>query len=317
MTPRYGASEKAANMLLHPFYGAGKGLKYPDADSSASVPITIRTHTTITQIDGTSGLYGGLTRVTPAPMIIQFPSASVNTAGNITAVGTSVDGRATDWNTYDANFRAYRVINFGVKVTYIGDSETDGGRYTIACHNYATQDSTPLYSGSTATWKKSGAIKDLKGLVVEPRRISIEALHYEPVGSNADEIAEFHDSWECFTIWVENTKGNPVALECVWNLECLPIGNDLSAAVATSALMDVPSLMTAVSNKGQQQDRAVTSSLFTNPGGYDFATEVAQAAKEYAVGEAARIVYRNIPQSIKPLVNDFVRGGPRFRSRRM
>jgi len=315
MTPRYGASSRAADMLLHPFYGAGKGLKYPDADSSASVPITIRTHTTITQINGGSGVFGGMTRVMPAPVIVQYPSATVNTAGNITAAGAVAQGRATDWNAYDANFRSYRVVNFGVKVTYIGDSETDGGRYTIACSNYGNSSSAPLLSTQTSLWRKSGAIKDLKGMVIEPRRISIEALHYEPVGTDDNEIAEFADSWEMFTIWVENTKGNPVSLECVWNLECLPFGNDLSSAVATSALLDVPSLMTMVSNKGQQLDRAVNgSSLYTNPGGYDFGTEVAQAAKEYAVGQAARIIYRNIPQSIRPVINSFVRGGPRSRS---
>lgn len=262
MSRSFGIEAKAARLLLHPFKGAYKGLKYPDSDSSASVPLTIRHLLTLTPSDtdtsgSASSANAAAIRILPTGdyQLVATQTSSVN--GEMLVLTWTDPQRVPDWTTYDGSFSKYRLINYGYKLHYIGNDETNSGKYTIMVHPYGAG-TVPLNSNSTVTYSKSGAIKDLRGLIVEPRRISVEAMHYEPVvvfGQTG--YVTLDDAWEMSTLFLEaaSTTAQPVAIELIWNFECLPGNGSLSSAVASPALPDLPHIMNKVTDLGTNMDR--------------------------------------------------------------
>lgn len=289
---------QAALLLVHPFYAANKGVKYPDADSSASIPITIRAVRSI-PVDTVGTLYGGALRVFPAPFMQAAAGAVINAAGEITDYdwSTATLNTAADWVAYRANFRAYRVVNFGVKLSYTGNTETDGGRYTIQTFSWGSTTSGPIRPDDTTIWATRGAIKDLKGQVFEPRSLSIERLHYEPVNvaTPTTEIAEFADSWEAIIIAIEASSDQPVTAEIVWNLECLPTYDAITSAIASPAAPDQMHVLAQSSNLASTSSREVhENSRFAEQGGTDFATAIGHqmsAAAGQMVGQAMQSAF--------------------------
>jgi len=264
MARSFALEKTAAKMLLHPFKGAYKGLKYPDADSSASVPLTIRHIFTITPGDigsGTATGHAAAVRILPTGDT-QIPSVIANNdAGDLTVTTWADPVRVADWASYDGNFSRYRVINYGIRVMYMGDSETSKGKFSILVHPYGAG-TAPLNSNTNVTYMKTLPIKDLKGLVIEPRRISGEALHYEPtVAFGTAGYVTLEDCWEVCTLFVENasTTSQPVVLELIWNMELLPGNGAVSSAVSSPALPDLPHIMNAVSTLGAQLDRVISA----------------------------------------------------------
>lgn len=276
MARSFALQKEAASLLLHPFKGAYKGLKYPDADSSASVPITVRHLYTLTPTDMSGGVTqtgsGVALRVLASGDYVK-PSAYVTGAGHedgTVQVNTwDTAERVPDWTSYDGQFSKYRVVNFGIRCYYIGNDETNAGKVTFQCHPYGAG-SAPNTSATTATYSKTVAVKDLKGIIVEPRRMSIEAMHYEAVTPPGVGWINWDDAWEALTIFYENgnVAGQPLSIEMVWNFECLPGNGVISSGVASPALPNIPHILNQLSTLGATLDRvqAATSAAAQNNG---------------------------------------------------
>lgn len=251
----------ASNYLIHPFMAMNKGVKYPDQNASASVPITIRYTTALSATLGTNPLRGNFMRILPPGSLVVTTTGTTDATGKVTGIGTGTYERAPDWTTYDGNIRAMRVINYGFKLHYIGNSDDNNGKVTVIAHSYgdAPETESPTTSAMTAIYTKVLALKDCKGQVFEARRISSEALHYEPVtGTLAEIAAEYNDAWEAFSIFLENANGStpqPLTIDIVWNMECLPLPNSIAGAMASGAAPDVPAVRATAANRAQRIDR--------------------------------------------------------------
>ena len=257
-----GQRRHQVRLLTEPFYAADRGAKIPDADSSASIPVTVRHTHIITPANATASAtaaaaalrimpnceYVALTSSGSAPSADEFQA---DVSGKVTASAwgsSSTFKTVTQWQSFRSNFSRVRTVNYGARFTYIGNSDLNSGyiTYMLSAGDHTAEPDT---SDASVSYRRQERYAEAKADEVRPRRLSSEFEYDDQTAF--DTGASLNGKWEHITCFVEGaalTSTQPLLVEMVWNLECLPGSGTLGALAASEPARQQPSLIKAASD---------------------------------------------------------------------
>jgi hypothetical protein len=243
-----------ALLLVDPWLAAHKGVKIPDADSTASIALTITENFVLGMTNNTTGTitgYGAALRIYPVPWTKNDTLAD----GELTLAGffnaaDPIDWAATavqspQWIALDENVSRIRTVNYGVKLSYMGNRDTNRGLATVTLgHSGLT--GAPFGPNDVVTMKKSFALGSLNCAVVG-RKVSNQAYDYIDVDFSSPSLAEYStliENFETVNVFIEGAdEDSKVLCELTWNIECLPLHGTLASAVASKPAYNNPKVV--------------------------------------------------------------------------
>jgi hypothetical protein len=215
----------------------GKGTKWPDSNAADSTTLTVTTYIYKTATSGFS-----VFRVYPgnlATVVFSSPAG----ANPVTGWGTGTP--CANYTNLTSSYIGYRVVSAGVRFSYVGNHQYDGGYITardsvVAAHTSTTP---PLNSSDYSSQFYLGAYKD--GFTWIARRTGVEAEHYDALDKAVD------DNWSALTVWCQgcdSANAQAGLIEIVQNLELLAAPGTVLAQSASPAAQQDLRLTTAVHN---------------------------------------------------------------------
>jgi hypothetical protein len=219
----------------------GKGVKWPDSNSTSSSTLTTYTLFQIEPVGGRAAarIYPGLLHDSyyPAPTLTAgaFPVSTWGTASN-----------CANYTNIAANSQGVRIVSAGVRARYVGNDYNNAGTLIVRESMRDSHGSTagPLDPDDFTQVYHMGRYKD--GFKWVARKTSVEAdMYHKPV----DEI---YDSWPTLTIFVrgaDSTVPQMMEVEIVQNIEYLPLAGTILAQSTTPAALDMPNMRASIANK--------------------------------------------------------------------
>jgi hypothetical protein len=219
---------------------SGKGVKWPDSNSTSSSTLTVYTLFTLTPAGGRAAarIYPGLLHES------HYPSPTL-TSGNFPVSTWGTGASCANYANIAANSQGVRIVSAGVRARYVGNDYNNAGTLIVRESMRDSHGTTagPLSPDDFTQVYHMGRYKE--GFKWVARKTSVEAdMYHKPV----DEI---YDSWPTLTIFVrgaDTATPQSLEVEIVQNVEYLPLAGTILAQSTTPAALDAPMKRAAIAN---------------------------------------------------------------------
>jgi hypothetical protein len=225
---------------LDPFSDEARGLKWPDAESGGTIAYQVRGATTITS--DANKQFAALYLPSLANSSYTAPTIVANA---VTTWGTQ--SVCAGFSSIGSAFKQFRIVSWGIRVEYIGDTLTDGGQTTYFKGQAQTiaDPCPPLSQGDIANVIVRGRTRDSYLIVSRP--LGLNARLFHDVASVAEDL---YENWEAIFVHGGSTQASTATMriEYVYNLELIPNAGDFVSRMASKAAPNLPGVRAAVDN---------------------------------------------------------------------
>lgn len=245
--PRFGLSlasphdVEAACSQFDPFCPAGKGAKIMDEDSQLSQAYQVRFVIPITTNAS------GAVKIDIGCLLKQ----SYRNSGTIVGNAVTVDGSwssVPEQTSLEATFASYRIVSWGARVFSTASATTSAGLITTKVHISPTD-------LENITWntleQRYDPVNGVAATFIAKKRGSLSRLY---ISTDESWSTGYRFSTDSVSIWatgcsVSTTVGQ---IEIIYNLECIPKDNTVSARTASPAAASNSRITEAAGNAAAQ-----------------------------------------------------------------